>query len=148
MEVLGAATTVITVVELTAKLGSLCLDYSKAVKNSVSEIDELKEEVAGLEKVATQVRVLLERPEGQDLEQSKSLDDILKQSHTKLKELEQKLESKEPDQQPQTKHKARRRKLGSRALKWPFQREEVNGLIQNIRGYNGTISHILQIHQT
>ncbi|KAL5598561.1 uncharacterized protein BROUX77_006395 [Berkeleyomyces rouxiae] len=148
MKVLSAAITVFSVVELTTKLGSLCLDYGKAVKNSSTEINELKEEVAGLEKVANQVRVLLDKPEGQELKLSKSLDDVLKQSHTKLKELEQKLKPKQPDENPDPKHTAKRRKLDPRALKWPFRREEVHGLVQNIRGYNGTISDILQVHQT
>ncbi|KAL5604797.1 uncharacterized protein BROUX77_004983 [Berkeleyomyces rouxiae] len=147
MEALGATASAITVVELTAKLGSLCLDYTKAVKNSAAEINELKEEVASLENAAKQVRVLLEKPEGQDFEQFKSLDHVLQQSRAKLKELEQKLESKGPNQQPEYEHKAKRRKL-ARALKWPFQREEVNQLIQDIRGYHETISHILQVHQT
>ncbi|KAL5594429.1 uncharacterized protein BROUX77_007776 [Berkeleyomyces rouxiae] len=55
MEALAAATSVIALVELAAKIGSLCLQYSKAVKNSSTEISRLQEEIARLENVTKQV---------------------------------------------------------------------------------------------
>ncbi|KAL5604809.1 uncharacterized protein BROUX77_004995 [Berkeleyomyces rouxiae] len=135
MKALGAAASVITIVELTTKLGSLCLEYSKAIKNSAIEIKQLQEEVASLENVATQVRVLLEKPEGQELVKSTSLTVVLQQSDTKLKEVVSKLQPKP----------TRKWRPFTRALKWPFQCEEVKGFIRDIHGYNETISHILQV---
>ncbi|KAK4220684.1 hypothetical protein QBC38DRAFT_493706 [Podospora fimiseda] len=42
MDGLGAAASVIAVIELTAKLISLCLEYSSAVKNARSDIERLR----------------------------------------------------------------------------------------------------------
>ncbi|KAL5614321.1 uncharacterized protein BROUX77_000158 [Berkeleyomyces rouxiae] len=139
MEALGAATSVIAVIELAAKVGSLCFQYSKAVKNSTTEINQLRQEVTVLENVTKQVQEMLGKPEGQVLKQSESLDVVLQESNSKLKELVQRLE-------PKSTSKWRIRV--TRALKWPFQREEVGGLVGDIQRYNETISHILQVHQT
>ncbi|KAL5624378.1 hypothetical protein BROUX41_004438 [Berkeleyomyces rouxiae] len=139
MEALGAATSVIAVIELAAKVGSLCFQYSKAVKNSTTEINQLRQEVTVLENVTKQVQEMLGKPEGQVLKQSESLDVVLQESNSKLKKLVQRLE-------PKSTSKWRIRV--TRALKWPFQREEVDGLVGDIQRYNETISHILQVHQT
>ncbi|KAL5604734.1 uncharacterized protein BROUX77_004920 [Berkeleyomyces rouxiae] len=139
MEVLGAATTVITIIELTAKLGSLCLDYGRAVKNSAAEIGQLQEEIEFLKDIAERVHDLFKKPEGQELAKSKSLDQVLKQSDTKLQALVLKL---------QPKSTKKWRIPFTRELQWPFQREEVKGFIRDIQRYNETISQILQVYQT
>ncbi|KAL5604845.1 uncharacterized protein BROUX77_005031 [Berkeleyomyces rouxiae] len=134
MEGLGVAASVIAVVELAVKFGSLCLDYTKTVKKSAAETGQLQEEVEALKNIAEEVQDLLKKPEGHELAKSKSLDQVLKQSDTKLQALVPKL-------QPKRTRKWKR--PFTRALKWPFQSEEVKGFIEDIQGYNETIAHIL-----
>ncbi|KAK4221348.1 hypothetical protein QBC38DRAFT_348147, partial [Podospora fimiseda] len=43
-EGLGAAASVIAVIELTAKLISLCLEYSSAVENAKANIERLRKD--------------------------------------------------------------------------------------------------------
>ncbi|KAL5627309.1 hypothetical protein BROUX41_003462 [Berkeleyomyces rouxiae] len=140
MEAIGAVANVVAVIDLSAKVGLLCFQYGKDVKNAATEIARLRKEVVSLQKITAQVQTVLESPNAQKLKDSKRLDDVLKQSHTQLTELDQRLK-------PKTTSKAMRR-LGLRALKWPLQRGEVEGLVEGLRGYNQIISQILQVHQT
>jgi hypothetical protein len=41
MEGLGVAANVIAVIKLSAKVASVCLDYSRAVKHAAKDIDQL-----------------------------------------------------------------------------------------------------------
>ncbi|KAL5598562.1 uncharacterized protein BROUX77_006396 [Berkeleyomyces rouxiae] len=140
MEAIGAAANVIAVVDLSVKVGLLCFQYGKDVKNSATDINQLREEVTNLQTVAEQVQALLKKPNAEKLTQSKSLDDVLQKSCAQLKELSQRLD-------PKGVRKAMR-KFGLRALKWPLQRDEVKGLVEGLRRYNEIITQILQVHQT
>ncbi|KAL5614489.1 uncharacterized protein BROUX77_000326 [Berkeleyomyces rouxiae] len=140
MEVIGIAANVIAVVDLSVKVGSLCLQYAKDVNNASADINRLREEVASLQKVTEQVQSLLDKPNGERLRNSHQLDAVLKQSYFHLDELDQRLESKPP--------RKLFGKLKLRTLKWPLQRGEVEVLVQSLRRYNETISWNLQVHQT
>ncbi|KAL6409952.1 Vegetative incompatibility protein HET-E-1 [Ilyonectria robusta] len=136
MEGLGVAANAIAVVDLSVKVGSLCLQYAKDVKNAAADIDLLHEEVTNLQRVTKQVQGLLEGPNRAKLENSQSLDDALKRSRSHLEGLEQRIK-------PEPARKAMR-KLGLRAFKWPFQRDEVERLILALRQRSQTISWTLQ----
>ncbi|KAH7118230.1 hypothetical protein B0J13DRAFT_486896 [Dactylonectria estremocensis] len=140
MEGLGVAANVIAVVDLSVKVGSLCLQYAKDVKNAAADIDRLHEEVTNLQRVTKQVQGLLEGPNRAKLENSQSLDNTLKRSRSHLEGLEGRLK-------PEPARKAMR-KLGLRAFKWPFQREEVERLILELQQRSQTISWTLQVDQT
>ncbi|KAL5598574.1 uncharacterized protein BROUX77_006408 [Berkeleyomyces rouxiae] len=140
MELIGAAANVVSVVELSAQVGVLCFQYGKDVKNAPFKIRQLRQEVANLQGVTEKVLEFLEKPNGENLKKSKSLDDVLEGSRSLLLELSEKLE-------PNITRKTMKR-LGLRALKWPFQRGEVEALIDQLQRHNESISHILQVHQT
>jgi hypothetical protein len=59
MEGLGVAASVITVIELSAKVASVYLEYSHAVKNAAKDIDRLQSEVTSLQDVLQNVKQLL-----------------------------------------------------------------------------------------
>lgn len=140
MEGLGVAANVIAVIDLTVKVASLCLQYAKDVKNAADDIHRLHEEVTNLERVTKQVEGLLKGPNGMKLQNSQILDDALKRSRSHLEELDQKLKTNPG-------RKAMRR-IGLRAFKWPFQREEAERLILELRQRSQTMSWTLQVDQT
>ncbi|KAL5611691.1 uncharacterized protein BROUX77_001847 [Berkeleyomyces rouxiae] len=140
MEVIGVAANAIAVIDLSVKVGTLCLKYAKDVKNANADIARLREEVASLQGVTEKVQQLVKGSNGKKVNSSNSLDDVLKHSRTYLRDLNQKL-------RPKAAQKAIRR-FGLRALKWPFKHEEVETLIEGLRRYNDTISHVLQVYQT
>ncbi|KAF3184867.1 hypothetical protein TWF225_005778 [Orbilia oligospora] len=56
MEAIGAASSVIAIVELSAKVASVCLEYYAAVKDARDEITRLYTKVKELEDVAKDVQ--------------------------------------------------------------------------------------------
>lgn len=73
MEGLGIAANVIAVVGLSAKVATVCVDYSKSVKNAKNEIARLHLEVVGLQSAANAVMELLMGPSGERLKASQQL---------------------------------------------------------------------------
>ena len=82
---------------------------------------------------------LLEGPNGRH-----QAPDFVKNCDLKLQELEKKLEGK---LNPGNGGKIVSR-FGFRALKWPFEREEVDSIIQSIKQYGDMLSNSLNFGQT
>lgn len=144
MDGLGAAANVIAVIDLTAKVASLCFQYSKAVKNAKSDIERLKGELDRLQTTLEGARQLLESPNGARLQTSQRLSDGLRQCSSQLLGLEIKLEKKlhtGPGRKIM-------RRLGVRALVWPFESKDVDGIIGILERYRDTLSAALAIDQT
>ncbi|KAL5614412.1 uncharacterized protein BROUX77_000249 [Berkeleyomyces rouxiae] len=137
IETLGVAVNILSVIDLSLKVGSLCMKYAKDVKDAKDDINRLYEEVNNLHRVSKQVETLVASPKGQRLQSSRELDNVLKSSGTKLSGLKQKLE-------PKSTQKALSR-IGLRALKWPFKRGEIESSIQEIQRYRETVSLALQV---
>lgn len=140
MEGLGVVANVIAVVDLSVKVASLCLQYAKDVRNAAADIERLHKEVTNLRRTSQDVQSLLKSPNGKKLEKSRNLDDALGRSLLRLAELKERLK-------PSTTYKAMSR-IGFRALKWPFNRNEVEQLLQEFRRCTQTISLTLQVDQT
>jgi hypothetical protein len=70
-EALGLAASVIAVVELSAKVASLCFEYYTNVKNARDDITCLQREADGLKVTLQQVLSLLNGPNGTKLEDSR-----------------------------------------------------------------------------
>ncbi|KAH8736502.1 hypothetical protein BGZ61DRAFT_411264, partial [Ilyonectria robusta] len=140
MEGLGVVANVIAVVDLSVKVASLCLQYAKDVRNAAADIERLHKEVTNLRRTSQDVQSLLKSPNGKKLEKSRNLDDALGRSLLRLAELKERLK-------PSTTYKAMSR-IGLRALKWPFNRNEVEQLLQEFRRCTQTISLTLQVDQT
>lgn len=139
-EALGLAASVIAVVELSAKVASLCFEYHANVKNARDDITRLQREADGLKATLEQVQSLLNGPNGAKLETSRTLRNGVEDCFSQLDDLEKKLE-------PGRKHKMIRR-FGWRALKWPFKNKEVEGIVKDLGRYKEMISLGLQVDQT
>ncbi|KAI8648074.1 hypothetical protein NCS56_01538900 [Fusarium sp. Ph1] len=139
-EALGVASSVIAVVDLSAKVFSLCLQYSRGVKNAKGDIERLHKEVADFKTTGEQVQKLLKEPCGQQLEASQQLDSAINYGHATLEKLAQDLE-------PSTGRKAMSR-FGIRALKWPFESKDIEGTIQSLARCRENVVLALSVDQT
>jgi hypothetical protein len=141
MDSLSGAASVITVVDLSAKIASLCFQYSVAVKNAKEDIQRLQRRVNDIKDILEQVKQLLD---GQDKVRvsatSKLSDSSLQQCFLQLEELKTRLE-------PGKSRKIMSR-LGVRALKWPFTSKEVEKIVITLEKYKQTFSLALQVDQT
>ncbi|KAI1073345.1 hypothetical protein LB507_011700, partial [Fusarium sp. FIESC RH6] len=137
---LGVASSVIAVVDLSAKVFSLCLQYSREVKNAKDDIDRLHKEITAFQNTSEKLKALLEEPRGRELRTSQQLLSVIEHAHSTLAQLEHRL-------RPSTGRKAMRR-FGVRALKWPFENKDVEGTIQDLVRCRENISLALNIDQT
>lgn len=144
MEGLGAAASVIAVVELTAKVASLCLEYSSAIKNARSDIERLRQHTNSLKITFDGAQELLQGPAGARLETSQKLLEALKDTHSQLGDIATKLEAKLNT----GRGVKMMRRVGLRALKWPFESKDVDKIIANFQRDQASFSAALQIDQT
>lgn len=144
MDGVSGAASVIAVVDLSAKVASLCFQYYTAVKNAKADIEQLQEEINRLEITLKHTQRLLESPNGVRLQTSERLADGLPGCCIQLKDLETKLETK---LKPKTTQRLRRF-LGGHALVWPFQSKDVEKIIQNLNKFRDSLSTALTIDQT
>ena len=140
MEGLGVAANIVAVVELSAKIASLCLAYSIAVKDAKTDINRLHTKVKELEEVAKGVQELIDGPRGAKLSTSQKLEQAVLSCYTQINAIKERLD-------PGRGRKAMSR-FGLRALKWPFESKEVDKIIRDLENCNATISLALQVDQT
>jgi len=141
MDGLGSAASVIAVIDLTAKVTSLCFQYFKEVKSAKSDIKRLCGELDTLKTTLHSTRQLFDGPNGAQLQTSQRLRDGLHGCSSQLIELQTKLETK---LNAGTARKAMR-KFGVRALKWPFENKDVGSIIRTLEGYRDMLSAALTI---
>lgn len=140
MESLGAAASVIAVVNLSAKIATLCFQYSASVANARSDIARLYEQVKILDTTFQSASRLLEAPNSGLLSASRQLVDQLRACEGELERLRAKLELG-------TARKAMRR-VGLRALKWPFSSKDTDSIVATLGRYQQNIAVSLQVDQT
>ncbi|PNP59236.1 hypothetical protein FNYG_14987 [Fusarium nygamai] len=138
-EALGIASSVIAVVDLSAKVFSLCLQYSREVKNAKGDIERLCKEVATFQATTKKLQILIEGPRGKELSASQQLKSAIEDGRSRLEGLAQQL-------QPSTHRKVMSR-FGARAFKWPFECKDVEGTIRNLVRCRENISLALNIDQ-
>ncbi|KAH6704594.1 kinesin light chain 3 [Verticillium dahliae] len=142
MEVLGAAASLGAVIDLSAKVATLCVQYAEAVANAREDIRRLQNQVSQLGVVLQHAKEkrLAEGPRAELLVVSRKLTSTIAECTGDLRELEKKL-SPNP---------ARRfmRRVGFRALKWPFMSQEVNRILSSLERYEKTVLLGLQLDQT
>ncbi|KAF4338451.1 vegetative incompatibility het-e-1, partial [Fusarium beomiforme] len=138
-EALGVASSVIAVVDLSAKVLSLCFQYSQAVKNAKYDIEKLCKEVATFQATTKELQTLVEGPRGKELKVSQQLKSAIEDGRSRLEQLEQQL-------QPSTGRRTMSR-FGLRALKWPFESKDVEGTIKDLERCRGNISLALSMDQ-
>jgi Fungal N-terminal domain of STAND proteins len=137
MEGLGVAASVIAVIELSAKITSVCVQYSRGVKHAAEDIDRLQDEVKSLQDVLQNVKQLLDGPNGARLSASPRLSKEIDGCVSELTTLDQILN-------PSKSRKAMSR-VGFRALKWPFESKAVNEIISRLERCKQLVSLALQV---
>ncbi|KAL6411045.1 hypothetical protein AUP68_07482 [Ilyonectria robusta] len=115
-EAVGLAASVIAIIDLSAKVAVLCLDYSTAVGNARADITRLRSRLYHLGTTLQGVRHLLDDPSSQALATSRRLVDSVDACTSELAQSQSRLD-------PGKARKAMRR-FGIRALKWPFDSKE------------------------
>ena len=140
MDGLSTAASVTAIVDISAKIASLCFQYSVAVKDAKKDIDRLQRTVTGIKNVLEEVQQLLDRQDKTRLSTTHKLSDSLEECHQQLQGLEAQLE-------PGKTRKAMHR-LGARALKWPFTSRQVEKMVVSLEKYEQTFSLALQVDQT
>lgn len=135
MEGLGVAGSVIAVVELSAKVASRILEYSRKVKNANHDIERLRQVVNSVTGMLQALNVLLQTP-GKLLPATQELGNALQDCLLLLKNLDEKLDPV----------KGRKRHLWRWI--WPFESEEIEKAINDLEPIKMTISMALQVDQT
>ncbi|EJT69083.1 hypothetical protein GGTG_13351 [Gaeumannomyces tritici R3-111a-1] len=142
MEALGAAASAIAVVELAAKVVALCLQYSRDVRKAKDDIDSFRQQTEDLKAIAEGAQRLLQGPDGSRLETAQNLRSALANARSQLDPIHTRLDGKLNGRR----HRAMRR-VGLRALKWPFESKEVEKIISDLRQKRDAISAALQVDQ-
>ncbi|CAM1511657.1 Fc.00g091700.m01.CDS01 [Cosmosporella sp. VM-42] len=137
-EALGVAASVIAVVELSAKVGNLCFEYTKSVKDAKTDIDRLRGQLSDLGNAIQGVQDLLNGPRGEALVTSRRLLGSLNGCKSQLDDVQRQLDQGKADM----------RRFGLRALKWPFDRKETDDIIALLGRHRESISLSLQVDQT
>ncbi|KAL8296096.1 hypothetical protein RB600_001541 [Gaeumannomyces tritici] len=142
MEALGAAASAIAVVELAAKVVALCLQYSRDVRKAKDDIDSFRQQTEDLKAIAEGAQRLLQGPDGSRLETAQNLRSAFANARSQLDPIHTRLDGKLNGRR----HRAMRR-VGLRALKWPFESKEVEKIISDLRQKRDAISAALQVDQ-
>ncbi|QPC57801.1 hypothetical protein HYE67_000032 [Fusarium culmorum] len=139
-EAVGLAASVIAIIDLSAKVATLCFQYSTAVGNARADFAHLQSRLNDLDACLRGVHRVLHGPNNQALPISRELIDSLDGCKSELAQVQNRLDP----------GKARKtmRRLGLRALKWPFDSKEVSGIVANLERYKQTIMLCLQVDQT
>ncbi|KAI1593030.1 WD40 repeat [Pyrenophora tritici-repentis] len=137
MDGLSGAASVIAVIDITAKIASLCFQYSMAVRDAKNDIERIKKKVGDVKRVLEGVKKLLDGPHKARLSTTHDLFMSLEQCLRELGGLKSGLES----------GKAMSR-FGVRALKWPFTGKQVEKIVSSLEAHEHTFTLALQIDQT
>ncbi|KAF1976519.1 vegetative incompatibility protein HET-E-1 [Bimuria novae-zelandiae CBS 107.79] len=140
MDGLSGAASVIAVVDISAKVASLCFQYSVAVKDAKRDIGRLQQKVTDIKNVLEKLQQLLDKQEKSQLSTTRKIEDSLKECHQQLQGLKAQLE-------PSRGRRAMQR-VGVRALKWPFTSKQVEKIVVSLEQYEHTFCLTLQVDQT
>jgi septal ring factor EnvC (AmiA/AmiB activator) len=143
MDPLSGAASVIAVVDMSAKVASLCFQYSVEVKHAKGDIERLHRKVNDIQSVLEKLQKLLDQNKLQ-LSSTRTLLDSLQGCSRDLDELKATLQA---NLQPSRGRKAMQR-FGIRALKWPLTSKEVEKAVQNLDKYGNNFSLALHIDHT
>ena len=136
-EGLGVASSVISVIEISAAIAISCLKYSRGVKAAQGDITRLQSEVKNVNGVVIEVQNLLSSHSGSRLAVWAEIESAVSGCLNLLQKLQKKLGSSHP-----------LGRFGLRSLKWPFDKTEVDRLVGDLKMCRETISLALQVNQT
>lgn len=140
MDGLSGAASVIAVIDIFAKIVSLCVQYSTDVKDAKNDIGRVQKKADAINRTLERIKQLLDSQDKTCPSATKSLFDSLQQCLKELKDLKLELEP----------GKTRRgmSRYGLRALKRPFKSKQVDKIVLNLSGYEQTFNLALQVDQT
>ncbi|KAL4876172.1 hypothetical protein BJY04DRAFT_223393 [Aspergillus karnatakaensis] len=144
MEGLGAAASVIAVVDLAGKVATVLFRYLTAVKHAKPDIERLCNEIDQFTTTLQNAQRLLNGPKAGQLQTANSqpLRQALNGSYLELVSLEGKLTKKLESSSSRVMSK-----FGIRGLKWPFESREVDRIITALERQRDTLSAALTIDQ-
>jgi hypothetical protein len=140
MDGLSGAASVIAVIDISAKITSICYQYSVAVKEAKDDIERVQRKVSDITHILEKLRQLLDSQDKTRLSSTHGLLDSLRQCLQDLEDVKAKLE-------PGKSRKTMSR-FGFRALKWPFTSKQVDKIVSTLEGYQQTFMLALQVDQT
>jgi hypothetical protein len=140
MDGLSGAASVIAVIDISAKIASLCYQYSVAFKDAKDDIERVQRKVSDITHILEKIKQLLDSQDKTRLSTTQGLSSSLEQCQVELENLKVKLG-------PGKTRKTMSR-LGFRALKWPFTSKQVDKIVSNLEVYEQTFSLALQVDQT
>jgi conjugal transfer/entry exclusion protein len=137
---IGEAASVIAVIDLSAKVASLCFQYSREVAGAKEEISSLQEELGTLQNVLKQLNNLLDQPNGAKLSTLPDIKRALSAIKDQLQDMDKKLDI-EKSRNPL-------KRYGLRAMNWPFQSKDVEKIVARLEHYKSAITLALQVDQS
>jgi hypothetical protein len=137
---ISEAASVIAVSQISEQILSLCWKYYSGVKDAQKDMERLCGEVKALSDALMKVQELLKGPKEARLPASNTLAERIKQCVSELEGLRSRLD---PGKGQKT-----MRRLGLRALKWPFTSEGVDKTITVLNRHKATFHLALNIDQT
>jgi hypothetical protein len=140
MDGLSGAASVIAVIDISAKIASLCYQYSLAVKDAKDDIERVRRKVSDITHILEKIKQLFDSHDKTRLSTTQGLFSSFEQCLKELKNLEAKLD-------PGKTRKTMSR-FGFRALKWPFTSKQVDKVVLDLEGYERTFSLALHVDQT
>ncbi|KAK6706721.1 hypothetical protein SNK05_010600 [Fusarium graminearum] len=136
-EALGVASSVIAVVDLSAKVINWCVQYAKDVSHAKEDKKRLAEELTRLNLASVNACNLLNGPHGSRLKASHVLYLATVDSQSQLKRIEGQLAER-----------GGQGKVSFEALKWPFKSKDVQSVIQDLDRCTKAIYSALEVDQT
>jgi hypothetical protein len=140
MEGLSGAASVTAVIDISAKIISICYQYSIAVKDAKDDVQRVQRKVGDIAHVLEKLKQLFDSQDETRLSTTHGLLDSLNQCLQGLEEMKAELD-------PGKTRKTMSR-IGFRALKWPFTSKHVDKIVSDLKGYEQTFTLAIQVDQT
>ena len=131
------AASVIAMIDVSAKVASLCFQYLNDVKDAEEDIQHLKKKVDDIRDILRELKQRLERPDETRLPVTRTLTQSLQECLILLQKLEAQLEL--------SKTRKAMRQLG--AMEWYFRIQEMEKIVASLGKHEQTFSLLLQIDQ-
>ncbi|KAJ0133904.1 NADH-dependent flavin oxidoreductase nadA [Fusarium oxysporum f. sp. albedinis] len=136
-DALGAVSSVIAVVDLSAKVIKWCVRYAQDVSHAKDDKKRLAEEVTRLNLASVNARKLLDGPHGSRLKASHALYLATVNSQSQLRRIESQLV-----------RGSGQANVNIEALKWPFKSKDIQSVIQDVHRCTKAIYSALEVDQT
>ncbi|KAL4910827.1 hypothetical protein BDW74DRAFT_172288 [Aspergillus multicolor] len=128
------AASAIAVIQISTAIISACNKYLRDVRHAAEDIQKLKDGIGACFQIVQKLRELAEKTKDDDLEALRAPRSLIENSEVALRELETRLKGKSSNPM---------RRIGLRALKWPFAKDEVDEVLQRVSERKSTLSMAL-----